>query len=133
MLSIYLLLTHDIVFHTKREQKKLKARGLHSFLTPYREEQLHQVGFDWYIRSPVDSEVRQVVDRSNQNTTVATTAATNGNGGSDVDQNEETEPEKVDGDPPVQVKQEELLQNDSPTEEVNEGVSSTVDDVMAEV
>ena len=71
----------------QREQYKLKLKGQHSFLTPYREEKLNQAGFSWHVRNSLDSEVQTVMDElinNNRNalaaTSSSTTANTNGDG-----------------------------------------------------
>lgn len=48
----------------QREQYKLLKAGKHSFLTPYRLEKLEQAGFVWSVRTPFESEVRNVISES---------------------------------------------------------------------
>jgi Helicase associated domain len=46
----------------QREQYKLRLKGQHSFLTPYREEKLNSIGFSWFVRSALDSEVQSALE-----------------------------------------------------------------------
>jgi Helicase associated domain len=46
----------------QREQYKLRLKGQHSFLTPYREEKLNSIGFSWFVRSALETEVQSVLD-----------------------------------------------------------------------
>lgn len=61
----------------QREQYKLKLKGQHSFLTPYREEKLNQAGFSWHVRNSLDNEAQVVMDEMiNNNKKSALTTAT---------------------------------------------------------
>jgi uncharacterized membrane protein YgaE (UPF0421/DUF939 family) len=78
----------------QREQYKLKLKGQHSFLTPYREEQLNQIGFSWHVRNSLDNEVQTVLDGLNSSPTTKTTAPDGENAPSES----KTPLEKVDDD-----------------------------------
>lgn len=56
----------------QREQYKLRLKGQHSFLTPYREEKLNSIGFSWFVRSALDNEVQSVLDEVNAPSTAGT-------------------------------------------------------------
>jgi Helicase associated domain len=61
----------------QREQYKLRLKGQHSFLTPYREEKLNQVGFSWYVRNALDTELQSAMDERNPpDTSMPTTTTT---------------------------------------------------------
>jgi hypothetical protein len=74
----------------QREQYKLKLKGQHSFLTPYREEKLNQAGFSWHVRNSLDSEVQTVMDElihNNRNALAATTGPTSSSTNDDTNDN----------------------------------------------
>ena len=70
----------------QREQYKLKLKGQHSFLTPYREEKLNQAGFSWHVRNSLDSEVQNVMDEmiNNNRTALAATSTSTTNNDDDA-------------------------------------------------
>ena len=61
----------------QREQYKLRLKGLHSFLTPYREEKLNAIGFSWFVRSALDSEVQSAMEEVQAEAAVEGDAAEN--------------------------------------------------------